>query len=344
LPLEQNLLLCLDVNAGPGNRDGMVMDEGATNRIYFNTDVLPGRDRFPAFCEGMFRHVIGADIVQLGSGPFSGQLDIRRAGAVGIAHISVTPARMTRHASNLSDGNDAIVVQSWKRGSGGLTQGELENRIEPHDALIIDNAKPARVCAESASDFWSLTIPRDSIVASAPGVTRFAGTKSTGSSGFRLLFKYLEEIAAEDFADWRTAQLVGDHLIDLTAFALGAVANNSASDDGVAVARRTTILREIERHSSDPGLSAITIAPLLGITPRYVHLLLEETGKSFTHHVLERRLEKAAALLRDPQWSNSKIADIAAEAGFNDLSYFNRAFRRHFGATPSDLRAAASSS
>ena len=73
-----------------------------------------------------------------------------------------------------------------------------------------------------------------------------------------------------------------------------------------------------------------------------LHLLLEETGKSFTHHVLERRLEKAAALLRDPQWRHRKIADIAAEVGFTDLSYFNRVFRRQYGATPSDLRAAVS--
>jgi AraC-like DNA-binding protein len=320
------------------------MGSSAPERIYFNTDILPERDRFPAFCEGMFRHVIGADIAQIGSAPFSVALDIRRAGAVGIARISVTPAHITRHASNLSDGNDAIVIQSWRRGFGGLTQDERDNRIESGEVLIIDNAKPARVCVESASDFWSLTIPRDSIVASAQGAARFAGTKLTGSLGFALLFKYLEEIAAEDFVDWRTAQLVGDHLIDLTAFTLRAVANDAARDDGVAAARRSTILREIERRSSDPGLSAITIALLLGVTPRYVHLLLEETGKSFTHHVLKRRLEKAAALLRDPRWRHRKIANVAAVAGFTDLSYFNRAFRRRFAATPSDLRAAASSS
>jgi AraC-like DNA-binding protein len=100
-------------------------------------------------------------------------------------------------------------------------------------------------------------------------------------------------------------------------------------------------LREIERRSGDPGLSAVTIALLLGVTPRYVHLLLEQTGKSFTHHVLEQRLEKATVLLRDPRSRHRKIADIATEAGFNDLSYFNRSFRRHFGATPSDIRAAA---
>jgi hypothetical protein len=93
------------------------MDSSATDRIYFNTDVLPERDRFPAFCEGMFRHIISADIARIGSAPFSGALDIRRAGAVGIAHIFVTPACMTRRANNISDGNDAIVIQSLRHGS-----------------------------------------------------------------------------------------------------------------------------------------------------------------------------------------------------------------------------------
>src|ERR1700689_4109155 len=84
------------VNAGPQECESKVMDSRPPARLYFNTDVLPERDRFPAFCEGMFRHVIGADITQIDSAPFSGALDIRRAGAVGIAHISITPANMTR--------------------------------------------------------------------------------------------------------------------------------------------------------------------------------------------------------------------------------------------------------
>jgi AraC-like DNA-binding protein len=104
-------------------------------------------------------------------------------------------------------------------------------------------------------------------------------------------------------------------------------------------ARLAAILRTIESRSDEPDLSAAAVAASLWVTPRYVHLLLEGTGKSFTHHVLERRLERAAVLLRDPQWGHRKVADIAAEAGFTDLSYFNRAFRRRFGATPSAVRA-----
>jgi AraC-like DNA-binding protein len=141
--------------------------------------------------------------------------------------------------------------------------------------------------------------------------------------------------------DQPTALLFANHIIDLVALALGKGPGEAAEPPGVRAAQRSAILREIEGRRSDLGLSAATVARRLGITPRYVHLLLEETGRSLTHHVLEKRLDTAAAMLRSPLWRTRKIAEIAAQAGFNDLSYFNRAFRRRFGATPSDLREAA---
>jgi AraC-like DNA-binding protein len=47
------------------------------------------------------------------------------------------------------------------------------------------------------------------------------------------------------------------------------------------------------------------------------------------------RLRKAADLLTCPE---GRISDIAFDCGFNDLSYFNRCFRRRFGLTPSAAR------
>ena len=40
-------------------------------------------------------------------------------------------------------------------------------------------------------------------------------------------------------------------------------------------------------------------------------------------------------MLRDPRYAATSISDIAFACGFGDLSYFNRAFRRRYGATPS---------
>jgi AraC-like DNA-binding protein len=46
-------------------------------------------------------------------------------------------------------------------------------------------------------------------------------------------------------------------------------------------------------------------------------------------------------MLADRRYVHLNIAQVAHENGFGDVSYFNRAFRRHFGATPSDVREAA---
>jgi AraC-like DNA-binding protein len=107
----------------------------------------------------------------------------------------------------------------------------------------------------------------------------------------------------------------------------------------VRAARLDAILRAIAAQFSDSRLSAALVAAQLGITPRYVHLLLQQSDRTFMQHVLRNRLDRAAQLLDADKGQNRKIAEIALEAGFSDLSHFNRTFRRHFGITPSKMRA-----
>jgi AraC-like DNA-binding protein len=46
-------------------------------------------------------------------------------------------------------------------------------------------------------------------------------------------------------------------------------------------------------------------------------------------------------MLTDGRWAEINIASLAYDAGFGDLSYFNRTFKRCYGATPSEVREAA---
>jgi AraC-like DNA-binding protein len=317
------------------------MDANRPDRIFFNTDALPERDRFPAFCEEMFRHVIGADIERLGSMPFRGVLEIRRAGAVAIANISTTSADVIRNESYLSDGNDAVVVQLWQQGLAGATQGKHENHIKACDGLVIDNAKAAKIRVEDASRFWVLTIPRNKIIGVRPDVSRFAGTKLSNDLSLRLLFGYLEGTLAQDLDNQPAGQLFGNHLIDLIALALGGDGDTRGlrEQGGVRAARVAAIFRAISDQIANPGLSPATVAAKLGVTPRYVHALLEQSGQTFTQYVLQKRLENVKDVLVRDVDQTRKIAGIAFEAGFVDLSHFNRAFRRHFGDTPSGVRA-----
>ena len=86
-------------------------------------------------------------------------------------------------------------------------------------------------------------------------------------------------------------------------------------------------------------LTIDTVARRQGITPRYIGALFAGSGSTFTDFVLEQRLAHAYRMLANPLSANRTISAIAFDSGFGDLSYFNHAFRRSYGATPSDVRA-----
>jgi AraC-like DNA-binding protein len=92
------------------------------------------------------------------------------------------------------------------------------------------------------------------------------------------------------------------------------------------------------RRLADPELSAAALGRRLGLSERYVQQLLEGAGISFSGYARELRLKRAHQMLRDPLTRHLRAGDIAAMAGFDDLSHFNRMFRLKFGETPTDAR------
>jgi len=51
-----------------------------------------------------------------------------------------------------------------------------------------------------------------------------------------------------------------------------------------------------------------------------------------------QRLSRAHRMLTEPRLAQNPVGSIAYDAGFGDLSYFNRSFKRRFGMTPRDVR------
>ena len=58
-------------------------------------------------------------------------------------------------------------------------------------------------------------------------------------------------------------------------------------------------------------------------------------GTSFVSYLKEYRLTKAARLLVS---SSGSVLTIAQETGFDNLSYFNRSFKKMYGVTPRQFR------
>ena len=112
-------------------------------------------------------------------------------------------------------------------------------------------------------------------------------------------------------------------------------------EDGFFVSRlsrMSAIKAYIIAKIDDPALCLADVAAHQAISSSYVRKLFTVEGEKFTTYVLEIRLEKVSRMLIDPDARIHSISAVALKCGFNDVSYFNRTFRRRYGCTPSDLR------
>lgn len=99
--------------------------------------------------------------------------------------------------------------------------------------------------------------------------------------------------------------------------------------------RITAALRHIETHAEDK-LGIAALARVAGMSPyHFLRTFRQVTGVTPHQFILRTRLYRAALRLRT---GNERIAAIAFDCGFNDLSTFNHRFRRMVGVAPGDYR------
>jgi AraC-like DNA-binding protein len=83
----------------------------------------------------------------------------------------------------------------------------------------------------------------------------------------------------------------------------------------------------------------ISIEQMSGLTgyseTHFIRFFQKTTGLRFTDWLNRYRLSMATRLLT---LSDDPITDVAAQTGFNNLSYFNRSFKQKYGMTPHEYR------
>lgn len=90
------------------------------------------------------------------------------------------------------------------------------------------------------------------------------------------------------------------------------------------------------REHAESHLTAVQAAAVAGLSERHFRRrFAERTGMSFLDYVHKLRIERCCAKLSA---SNDRIGDIAAEAGYQDVKFFNRLFKKKTGMTPREYR------
>lgn len=102
---------------------------------------------------------------------------------------------------------------------------------------------------------------------------------------------------------------------------------------------RSPLLQKIEvflEECRDGHVSLKEVAARVNLSPcHFCSVFKKQTGLTFSQYRTRQRLEKARHLLADGE---RRVSDVAFESGFESIPYFNRAFRRQFGCSPSEFR------
>jgi AraC-like DNA-binding protein len=186
--------------------------------------------------------------------------------------------------------------------------------------------------------FTNVHLPTTTLRAMVPGVDEMVGCELAPGGALSLAMDYSDLLLRHPRAVDEAGMAIAAHLLDLAALGLGARGDHAiaARRGGLRAVRLKAVLQIMEKRFSEPDFSAQRLAHAAGLSERYVNELLFEAGASFTTRLNELRLRRAADLLA--HGDQRRISDIAFECGFNDLSYFNRCFRRRFGLTPTAVR------
>ncbi|HWA90243.1 MAG TPA: AraC family transcriptional regulator [Rhizomicrobium sp.] len=115
----------------------------------------------------------------------------------------------------------------------------------------------------------------------------------------------------------------------------GAMRAETLKQGGLAAWQERIAKETIDAHL-DGEISPILLARQCGLSPgHFARAFRRSTGKAPHQWLIQRRVEKAKALLRD---TAMPLADVAAACGFADQSHFTRVFARLAGAAPGQWR------
>ena len=119
---------------------------------------------------------------------------------------------------------------------------------------------------------------------------------------------------------------------DVHALASSSFANIDDSSDSRRVQK---ICEYVNTHYKN-NIHLEDLANLVGMTPESLSRFFKiRSGKTISEYIIDIRLGYAARLLAD---TTNSVAEICYDCGFNNLSNFNRTFKKKKGCTPKEFR------
>ncbi|MGY8661517.1 AraC family transcriptional regulator [Bradyrhizobium sp. UFLA05-109] len=301
---------------------------------------LSERQRFIRFAE-LFEHFSNTGELDPASDvPFRAAMNSIHIGTTMLGRCDgsfVTVRREKRQVIETGDDRFCLVRNTGDPASSVHHRGR-EITLRPGSMVLLKLDEPFFAAdGTNHKRFINVHLPVATLRTMVADVDELVGQELAPGGALSLAMDYSDLLLRHPAAVDEAGMAIAGHLLDLAALGLGARTDiaSAARRRGLRAVRLQAALAVLKTRFHEPDFSAQKLAAAAGLSERYVNELLFEAGASFTARLNELRLRKAADLLAR---SEGRISDVAFACGFNDLSYFNRSFRRRFGLTPTAAR------
>ena len=150
---------------------------------------------------------------------------------------------------------------------------------------------------------------------------------------FERIHNLLECPREDSFSKLDTILIIGQILIEAAR-----IGNIDKSQTKLQVSKliKPALIYIRENYTNPQVMSAENIAASCGLSISHFRAIFKnDIGMSLPQYINQTRLSAAIHLL---ETTDKTIAHVATEAGFNEVSYFNRVFRQVYGITPREMR------
>jgi len=312
--------------------------------LRFWSDDFPAQKRLAAWTDVLSRMLLKAQVEPLNDAPFQVDACLRALPGVHFGAGLWSPAitRRTRAIANSDRHGYYILINT--EGPLRIRAGE-ESLLDEGDAIFLSCAQEVSIIRTLAGRLTCARVGEAQFRAIVPDAPQLNGLViRRGNEALRLLTTYLRDIDdKQSLLAGEVRQLVIGHIFNLLALALNSTREEASARqlDGTAALRLRAIKQYVAQHLADQNLSIGRVAEASRLSARQVQRLFEAEDTTFSEHLLLKRLQSVHQVLTDPRNAQRGISDIALASGFGDVSYFNRAFRNHYGASPTAIRHAA---
>lgn len=272
------------------------------------------------------------------------QLD-RRAG-IEVAHVSQEVQQVVRTPQAIrNDASENYFLILQEEGRALMSQNEVSTLLHPGDMVLIDSACPSEFTffGQYARQF-SLHLPRAEMQSRfghdlVRGGINLPRDDPTAVALLAVLSKVFGTVTPNEASAACLCEavfgLIGAMLHERSGKAgFAGIESDLSSAHALAAGQAY-----IDAHYRNPELSLQDMAGDLRMSPRRLQRAFAALGSTPTRYLLVKRLEHARRGLeaRRAGLRSGLISTIAYEAGFSDLSYFQRCFRKAFGTSPKAL-------